>query len=108
MAMLILLVLACITGVWVWADWRLTPARADETRAYAHAAVTALILGLALLSLDQEADDAWRLLGLFLAIATGMLLFLKRQRQRAFPPRLLWLHVGFAVLVIALTGWSLV
>ncbi len=106
--LLALLCAAALSGLWVWAEWRKHPAHMRDMRAYVHAAVAALILITLVTGLDQhESGHGLRLLGIFLTIATGMLLFLKRQRQNAFPGLLLAAHVGLSLIAVGLVAWAL-
>lgn len=109
LALAVLIALACVSGVWAWLGWRQRSPDPDQARPYLHGASAALVLMVLLLGLDNHAPaDMPRLIALFLAIATGMLLFLKRQRQQAFPRPLLWLHVAASVGALVLVGAKLV
>ena len=67
-----------------------------------------LVLGLLVLGLDQhEPTHGAGLLVIFISLATGMLLFLKRQRQQAFPGALMLLHGLLGSLAVALAAWAL-
>ena len=107
-ALAILLVAACASGLWVWLVWRKQPLRLEERRAFVHGLSAALVLVLLLLSLDQHgSSDGPRLLLIFLSIATGMLLFLKRQRQQSFPSVVLIAHVVLALAGLSWVVWKL-
>jgi hypothetical protein len=107
-----LILLASLSGLWVWLDWRRAAAdqasgarlaKLTEIRSFAHGLAAGLVLIALLLGLDNHApQDAPRLIILFLCIATGMLLFLKRQRLQAFPGGLLIVHAGMALLALLL------
>ncbi len=105
--LLLLLIPALLSGLYVWWQWRDADRPVEEIRAYAHAASAALILLSLLLSLDnQAAGDAPRLLGIFLCIATGMLMFLQRQRLQKRSRALFWTHLGCTGLVLLGLGWT--
>lgn len=108
-ALLLSLLLASLTGLWLWLRWRQQPVKElAPLRVGAHGVAAAAVLVCLVLGLDNHgAHDGWRLLAVFLAISTGMLLFLKRQRQRQFPAALMALHILFAVAALALAGWAL-
>ena len=106
--LLVLLCAAVLSGLWVWMQWRKRPPHMSDMRAYTHAAVAALILITLVTGMDQHAPGhGLRLLGIFLTIASGMLLFLKRQRQNAFPGLLLAAHVGMSLIALGLVAWVL-
>lgn len=106
LALFISLLLATFSGVWLWLRWRQQPSsELAPRRVAAHAISAAGVLVCLVLGLDNHGEhDGWRLLAVFLAISTGMLLFLKRQRLRQFPQRLMLLHGLFAAVALGLTG----
>lgn len=107
-ALLLALGAAALSGLWVWRQWRQQPMRMDDARIFAHGAAAALVLGLLVLGLDQhEPTHGAGLLVIFISLATGMLLFLKRQRQQAFPGALMLLHGLLGSLAVALAAWAL-
>ena len=108
LALAILLSIACASGLWVWLSWRKQPLKLAERRAFAHGLSAAFVLALLLLGLDQHgASDGTRLLLIFLSIASGMLLFLKRQRQYSFPQGIFIAHVLLALAGLAWVIWTL-
>ena len=106
-ALLIGLGLAAFTGVIAAAHWLGQPGKGPEWRTYAHGSMAGLVLITLLLGLDHQDPGAGpRLAGIFFTIATGMLLFLQRQRQQRFSLGLLGLHVSFALLAILIVGFQ--
>ncbi len=107
-ALFVLLCGAALSGLWVWMQWRQRAAVMDDVRPYVHGALAALVLVTLVMSLDQnDPEHGWRLLAIFLTIATGMLLFLKRQRQHAFPGALMALHIALGAVALGVTAWAL-
>lgn len=99
------LLLAAATGLWVLPAWWRGERGFDERRANLHGSSAALLLIALLIALDHQAPgDAWLLLICFLTIATGMLLFLLRQRQQRHPRWLLLVHGAAALAAIVLGG----
>ncbi len=89
------------SGLYVTLRWLKEPTEGSELSTWLHGGCAMLVLLALLLSLDHNvAGNAQRLAGIFLAVATGMLMFLQRQRQRRFSRPLLGLHVGFGLLAL--------
>lgn len=108
-SLLIALVCAGLSGVWVWLSWRKKAYEVAEIRIAAHAVTAAAVLIALFLTLDNHgSDDGLRLLAVFLSIATGMLLFLKRQRQRLFPQALMLAHLLCGLAAVSIVAWSLI
>ncbi len=109
LALFIGLLLASASGLWLWLSWRQQPAQVPETRVALHGLATAAVLVCLLLGLDNHGQsDGLRLLLVFLSVATGMLLFLKRQRQGVLAGRLLLIHLVLALLALAAVAWVLI
>ena len=107
-ALFIGLLLSSLSGLWLWQRWRQEQAELPELRVMLHGLCAAAVLVALLLGLDHQGrGDGLRLLLIFLAISTGMLLFLKRQRQRQFPQSVLRNHVIFGLAALLFVGWSL-
>lgn len=98
------LLLALATGLWVLPPWWRADL-GDERRTLVHGLSAGAVLLALLLNLDNHAaGHGLALLAGFFALATGMLLFLMRQRQRRFPRPLLLLHGGLAIAALGLAG----
>ncbi|MGJ8668431.1 MAG: hypothetical protein ACSHXK_02985 [Oceanococcus sp.] len=107
--LLIALLCASLSGVWLWFSWRRQGPELPELRVGLHALIAAAALVVLVVALDNHgSDDGLRLLAVFFSIATGVLLFLKRQRQRQFPNTLLIAHVLCALAAIAVVAWAFV
>ncbi len=101
LSIVLLLAAAMASGLFASLRWWQEPTGGSELRTWLHGASAMLVLLALLLSLDHHAaGNAQRLAAVFLAVATGMLMFLQRQRQRRFSRPLLGLHVGFALLAL--------
>lgn len=107
--LLSLLVLCALSGAVVWQQWQRKDRPVDDARAYAHAVTAGLVLLALLLTLDHHApSDKPVLLGIFFSIATGMLMFLQRQRQQRRSSILLALHLVATACAVLATGAKLV
>lgn len=104
-AVLMLLLIVCsLSGVTAWWQWRRRERNPEDLPAYVHGVAAACVLIGMLLMLDnQNPGDKPLLIGIFFSIATGMLLFLQRQRQQRHSNAVLGLHLlstGLALIAL--------
>lgn len=105
-ALLILLTVACASGLWLFFSWRRDGLKLSESRVFMHGIAAGGVLMALLLDLNHETSaDTARLLLVFLGLASGMLLFLQRQRLRRLNSRLAWTHLGLGFTALLLVGF---
>ncbi len=93
---------AVLTGLLLLRSWRAAQAGSAGATALHGLAGSAALLFLLIAPGGKNAAYAWALAGLAATIATGMVMFLIRERRQQFPARALWLHAAAAALALPL------